>query len=335
MLTTVTEDSHEISIGAAQAGARRRFLIAFAKIAFTAIAIGWVVLTVDLAAAWQRTLQQDFWLAALAGGLILVQIALGAARWHAILRQLGARVAFSDSLRLFAIGAFFNVYLWGAVAGDALRGWLTFRAQANAATAINSVLLDRVAAVAAAALLVLATAPLFGERAGFAFTAVLAALAAGLLGGIVAAAQIHRIPLDWQRSALLRGIASLSRATATVFLRPAALATLGIAVVTQIAMALAAYLLAASLRVDIGLIDCLLLMQPVALVTALPISVGGWGTREATMIGLFGLIGVAPSAALALSVQLGLLNIVMTLPGGALWLLTRDRYAHARREGGA
>ena len=196
-------------------------------------------------------------------------------------------------------------------------------------------LLDRVAAVAAAALLVLTTAPLFGERAGLAFTAVLAALAAGLLGGIVVAAQIHRIPLDWQRGALLRGIAALSRATATVFLRPAALATLGIAVVTQIAMALAAYLLAGSLRIDIGAADRLLLSQPVALVTALPISVGGWGTREATMIALFGLIGVAPSAALALSVQLGLLNIVMTLPGGALWLLTRDRYAHARREGTA
>jgi uncharacterized membrane protein YbhN (UPF0104 family) len=332
-MLTVTEDSHEIAIGPAQA--RWRFLIACAKIGFTALAIGWVVLTVDLAAAWRRTLQQDLWLAALAGGLILVQIALGASRWHVILRQLGARVAFADSLRLFAIGAFFNVYLWGAVAGDALRGWLTWRAQASAATAINSVLLDRVAAAAAAALLVLATAPLFGERAGFAFTAVLVALAAGLLGGIVVAGQIWRVPLDWERGALLRGIAALSRATATVFLRPAALATLALAVVTQVAMALAAYLLAASLRIDIGLVDCLLLMQPVALITALPISVGGWGTREATMIGLFGLVGVPASAALALSVQLGLLNIAMTLPGGVLWLLTRDRYAHAPREGAA
>jgi glycosyltransferase 2 family protein len=333
MLTTVTEDSHEISIGPAQAAARRRFFIACAKIAFTALAIGWVALTVDLSAAWQRMQQQVFWIAALAAGLILLQIALGALRWHLILRQLGARVAFPDSARLFYIGAFFNVYLWGAVAGDALRGWLIYRAQANAATAVGSVVLDRVASVVAAALLVLATAPLFGERAGFIFAAILAAVAAGLLGGILLAAQVHRLPLDWQRSALPRGVEMLSRATATVFLRPTAIATLVVAIGAQIALALVVHALAASLGIDVGLVDCVLLMQPVALIAALPVSVGGWGAREAAMIGLFGLIGVPASAALALSVQLGLLNILMTLPGGVLWLLTRDRCAHGRREG--
>jgi uncharacterized membrane protein YbhN (UPF0104 family) len=114
------------------------------------------------------------------------------------------------------------------------------------------------------------------------------------------------------------------------------LGTLAIAVVTQIAMALITYLLAASLRIELGVIDCVLLMQPVALITALPVSIGGWGTREATMIGLLGLVGVPASAALALSVQLGLLNIVMTLPGGALWLIARERSrAQAPGERGA
>jgi hypothetical protein len=128
MLTTVTEDSHQISIGPATAAARRRTsLITLAKVAVTALAIAFVACTVDLSAAWKRTLQQDFWLAVLAAGLVLAQIALGAARWQAILRQLGARLGFSNTLRLFAIGAFFNVYLWGAVAGDALRGWLVYR----------------------------------------------------------------------------------------------------------------------------------------------------------------------------------------------------------------
>ena len=326
MLTTVVEES---SIGPA-AARRRAGLFTLAKVAFTALALAFVAYTVDLSAAWRRTMQQDLWLAALAAGLILLMITLGAIRWHAILRQLGARVRFPDALRLFAIGAFFNVYLWGAVAGDALRGGLTWRAQASAATAINSVVLDRVAAVAAAATLVLLTAPLFGARAGLAFTAVLAALAAGLLGGIVVSAQAHRLPLDWQRSAWLRGIEGLSRAAATVFLRPAALVTLAIAIASQTAMVLATYVLAASLRVELGLVDCLLLMQPVALIAALPVSIGGWGTREAAMIALFGLIGVPASAALALSVQLGLLNLVATLPGGVLWLLTRDRFARAQ-----
>jgi hypothetical protein len=41
------------------------------------------------------------------------------------------------------------------------------------------------------------------------------------------------------------------------------------------------------------------------------------------MIMLFGLVGVTPSAALVLSVQLGVLSLLAVLPGGVVWLLWR------------
>jgi len=66
-------------------------------------------------------------------------------------------------------------------------------------------------------------------------------------------------------------------------------------------------------------------MQPVALVANLPISVGGWGVRETAMIALFGLIGVPASATLVLSIQLGLLSLIVALPGGLLWLALKSR----------
>jgi hypothetical protein len=65
-------------------------------------------------------------------------------------------------------------------------------------------------------------------------------------------------------------------------------------------------------------------MQPVALITALPISVGGWGIRETAMIGILSLVGISTSAALSLSVQIGLLTILVTLPGAALWFFQKD-----------
>jgi uncharacterized membrane protein YbhN (UPF0104 family) len=71
--------------------------------------------------------------------------------------------------------------------------------------------------------------------------------------------------------------------------------------------------------------DCLVLMQPVALITALPISIGGWGAREAAMVGLLGLVGVPASAAFVLSVQVGILTTLVALPGGVLWLLLKER----------
>ena len=67
------------------------------------------------------------------------------------------------------------------------------------------------------------------------------------------------------------------------------------------------------------------LVPPIVLVTTLPISIAGWGVREsATVIG-FGFIGVAPADALALSVLFGLVQIVMGVPGGIMWLAQKGR----------
>ena len=43
------------------------------------------------------------------------------------------------------------------------------------------------------------------------------------------------------------------------------------------------------------------------------------------MVGLFGLIGVPGEGALVLSVLFGLVGIAAALPGGAVWLASRDR----------
>jgi hypothetical protein len=89
--------------------------------------------------------------------------------------------------------------------------------------------------------------------------------------------------------------------------------------------------MAASLGIKVSLLDCIVLMQPVALLASLPISVGGWGVRETAVVLLFGLIGVPSSAALVLSLQLGLLALFVVLPGGILWLLLqiKDRAPNA------
>jgi len=61
----------------------------------------------------------------------------------------------------------------------------------------------------------------------------------------------------------------------------------------------------------------------VILVTTLPISIAGWGVREGAMVTAFALVGVPREGALVLSLMLGILGIVMMIPGGVLWLLRR------------
>ena len=78
------------------------------------------------------------------------------------------------------------------------------------------------------------------------------------------------------------------------------------------------------LDLEVTFLDCLVLVPPVLLIMTIPISIGGWGVREGAMVALFGLIGVPGHGALALSVMFGLVGIAVAVPGGIVWLISRD-----------
>ncbi len=329
------EASNNASDGVAQPGASQSsWLLTALKVGLSALAFLFLAVTVDLTAVWQRMLGQNPWLVVAAALVIVVQIILGGLRWYCILRRLGAPAEVGRSVQLFYIAAFFNACLWGAVGGDVVRAWLTYRRDTGAGIAVSSVILDRVAAVAGVAMLVLIGAPLFMLRVDNAATALIpAAIAVAGLAAIAVGGHLHRLPFDWQRSRLLRGFHTLSNATRTIFLHPAALVpVLGFAVAAQTATVISAYLLALSLNVPLTFVDCLVLIPPVALITALPISIGGWGVRETAMVGLLSVVGVPPSAALALSVQVGLLSLLASLPGAVFWLRLRSHEPTTDRE---
>jgi glycosyltransferase 2 family protein len=301
------------------------------KIALSVLLLGAVFYRVDLSVAWQHAGDQDLGLIFAALVMILGQIVFGALRWRTILVRLGGRVKLRDALRLFYASVFFNAFLIGGFAGDAARMWLTYRAGVDASTAAKSVIVDRIAALAGVAVLVIVTAPLFLLRAGTEWM-TFAPIAVALVGlaGIVVAAQLNSLPPAWLRWRPLRMLQALGGATRAVFMHRSAVPTLALAAAAQTSMAFAVFLIARSLKIEVSALDCLVLMQPVALATALPISIGGWGVREGAIIALFGLIGISSAAALVLSVQVGLVTMLASLPGGLFcfgWSAARSRNA--------
>ena len=296
------------------------------KVALTLLIFWYIVHTVDLSAAWGHIASQNLPLVALAIVVATIQVGLGGIRWWLILKSLGARPSLRETLKLFYVSVFVNSYVWGGIGGDLLRAWLSYRNNISGKTAITSVVLDRVAALVAVASLVLLTAPLLLSRVGISLP-MLVPVFVSMVGlvGLVLAAQFERLPEGWLRFRALRLLHDLGSSVRTVFLRPAgALPLIGVAILSQTALGITAYTMAVSLNMNLSLLECIVLMQPVALVANLPISVGGWGVRETAMIALFGLIGVPASATLVLSIQLGLLNLVVALPGGLLWLALRS-----------
>jgi uncharacterized protein (TIRG00374 family) len=302
------------------------------KIGFTVVMLAIVLRSVDLPAAWKYASEQNDWFLLLAAAFFSFQIVSGASRWHLILRCLNAAMPLMETYRIYYISVFFGTCMLASVGGDVARIWMAYRNKISAGTATISVILDRVAALAGVAIIVLAVTPFFESVVGRDYAipaAILAALAVIGLLGIVLVAQLDRIQIArWTRFRIFNRLTALGAATRRIFLRSEnsiPILTLGVA--SQIGASMAAYAIARSLDLNITAIQCMILMQPITLFSTLPISIGGWGVREAAMVTLFGLVGVPPSAALIVSIQVGLVAVVLSLPGGILFLIQRTKIA--------
>ena len=298
------------------------------KAAITLALLGWLLQRIDLAPMAARFAGIDAALFLAAIGMMMAQLLLTGWRWMAIAAIIGAPIERGVALRLTMIGQFFNQTLPSAIGGDAVRAWLASREGMPLAKAIGGVFADRLVALLLLVAIVGATLPAFYARVAdtglrAASVALVGATALGVavliaLGPLVVALlQRHR----WTQP--LATLAADLRATLVTF--PASAPVIGMAIVVHLGVIVSVWLVARALAIDVTLVDCIVLVPPIVLVTTLPISIAGWGVRESATVLGFGFIGVAPADALALSVAFGLVQIVIGLPGGLVWLLRRRR----------
>jgi hypothetical protein len=258
----------------------------------------------------------------LAAALVLAQSVLAAVRWHLLMRYLGLSIELVRTLQIFWIGQFATALLPGGVAGDGVRMWVLTRDGTKASTSINSVILDRAVALTGLFLLVAASLPFAEDRVAPA--PVRYGVAAFLVVGIAVALGIGvllRLPARWKDYRPARAVAALSDDLRTVCRVPTHAA--GLVVLSLIGIGcniLTMFVLLRSLGVALGLADCMVLAPLVILATTLPISLGGWGIREGSTVGLFSLIGVAPAISLTSSIVIGLLSTAVSIPGILVWL---------------
>ena len=70
---------------------------------------------------------------------------------------------------------------------------------------------------------------------------------------------------------------------------------------------------------------CSLLVPAILEIAMLPISIAGWGIREAATIVAFGSLGVSANQAFGASFAFGLSIVAVSLIGGGLWLIDRRK----------
>lgn len=292
----------------------------------------WLLLgRVDLSRLWTLARHASLaWLSA-AVGFYLIMILVSAWRWHLLLRAQGLQVRGSRLINSYLVATFFNNFLPSNIGGDVVRVRDTAQAAGSKTLATTVILADRGIGLMGLCLVgaVGATSMISGSAAvPLLAPALWLALAVGFVLGVPLILRprfvarllgpLRRFHQEWVGERIERLTSGLDR-----FGRdPRALAWcfVGAVVVQGILVAFYA-LIARSMHVPVTPWHLAVIVPVSFIVQMAPVSVNGFGIREATFTFYFTRLGLPPESALAVSFMGAGLVMLVSLLGAAAYIL--------------
>lgn len=306
----------------------RRHLTTLLKLAVTAVGLTLALRAVDLRALLVQLRSADAGWLALALALMVASLVVRAGRWGVLLAGLGARVPLRRLVALYFIGNFFNSFLPSGFGGDAVRV-VEAAHDVPASVAAGTVVVDRLTGLLMLFAMALAGLPLRPSTFPPDLLRAVVALCAGGLaaGGVLLFGRFLQTPLTWLAARrpggiVAKGVGALGNVLAAVqgCGRPALARALAVSLLFNLMLVGWWAAVGAALRLDVSF-GYYLLVVPVLSVALLVPSIGGLGVNEWLAPLLFAGAGVAPEAAVALSLLQFVLLRLSSLLGAPVYLL--------------
>jgi uncharacterized membrane protein YbhN (UPF0104 family) len=308
----------------------RQILFSAVKILISAALLYLALRKVNLADLASRIDVASLGWIALAIALMFLQIFLGVLRWCEISAECGAPLPTRQAMRFNVIGTFFNQTLPSSIGGDAVRLWLVARAGAGWRAATYSIFVDRAIGLIALAVVIVASLPwsyrLIGDPQGRAALLLVdfAALAGGagfLVFGALRWAWLKR----WWGTHHLHACAVI--ANKVIFSRERGPKVAALSLVVHVLTAVIAWCVVQSIAAPVSFGQVFQLIPPVMLITMLPISIAGWGVREASMGLAFGYAGLMTNEGVNVSLLFGAVSFIVGAFGGLVWIFSAEKAA--------
>jgi glycosyltransferase 2 family protein len=308
----------------------RRFLLTTLKVLVSAALLYLALAKIDLADLASRfDLTTIGWVAA-GTAVVLMQILAGAVRWSEISAECDVSLGPVRAIRFNMIGAFFNQTLPSSIGGDAVRLTLLARSGAGWRAATYSVFVERAVGLIALAVVILLALPwsyqLIGNPAGR--LALLLVELAALSGGFVFLV-LGRLRWPWLKRwwGTHHLYACSTIANRVLFSRRHGPKLAGLSILIHLLAVLAAWCVVQSIKAPVSFGQLIQLVPPVMLVTMMPISIAGWGVREATMGLAFSYAGLAATEGVNISLLFGMVYFIVGAFGGLVWIFSSEKAA--------
>jgi hypothetical protein len=287
---------------------------------------------VDVSRLWSVARTASLPWLVLALGLYLLMIVVSAWRWGLLLRAQGVHISNNRLTSSFLVATFFNNFLPSNIGGDVIRVADTAPAAGSKTLAATIVLIDRgiglLGLVLIAALGASVAAQIRPDNvgvgagalwAGFGLAAMVATPALFMPEGFMRLLQPLRvIHPEWVDQRLGRMTTALARFRGT----PIAIAgCFAGAVLVQAVIVVFYAAIVRSMKIPIGLAELAVIIPISLVVQMLPISMNGFGVREATIGFYFTRLGLPLESGLLVSFVGAALIMLFSLSGGLAYVM--------------
>jgi len=296
--------------------------------------IVWHVGPESLWAAFQKIDPRWFVLAVICAGIPAV---LGVIRWRWILRVQGLAVKFPRLFSISFIGLFFNAFMLGSTGGDVIKAWyVAHETHHKKAEAVATVVVDRLIGLLALFIITLVMMSIFYKRVFedpkllWFSVATLAVVVFTVVGTILFLWRgfadklpgfrtwLQRLP----RYDTLRRMVDAYRVYASqpTILTKTMLVSFAVHFFSMLSIVCVGHGLGAR---SATFVDYYLYLPIINSVTAVPITISGFGVREGMYIKMFRQVGVAEPVALVMSLLGYLAALIWSIVGGVFFLTHR------------
>jgi glycosyltransferase 2 family protein len=308
----------------------RPFLILSGRILVSLALLYFALRGINFAAVQSRVSQINVGWIALAVLINLVQVFIGALRWREISQLCQAPLTDLQAFRYNMIGTFFNQTLPSSIGGDAVRLWLVNRTGAGWRAATYSILTDRAIGLIALALIIVASLPWSYDMIadGNGRLALVVVDFAALLGGLgfLLLAHLHwRWLKSWWPTKHIHACSVI--ANKVIFDRRSGPKIAILSLSVHVLAVVIAWCAVRAIAAPANFAQVFMLIPPIMLITMLPISIAGWGVREATMMVAFGYAGLAQTDGTVVSILFGAVSFVVGCVGGLVWIFSAEKIA--------
>ena len=271
-----------------EAKARRGLSLLF-KLGVSVAALLLIAVRVDVAGAITRLAEARPTLLGAAFVVLIFQWPTTATRFWLVSHQAGADLSFGRALSVQLASLLMNQAVPTA-GGDAWRTLALQRSGLALRAGIGVAVVDRYFALLGLSTIVLLGQPWFSDLAAGSSLATATSVGLVLVSLALGAVTVIDKWLPRSKLRVVQAVAEFGPLVRQTLTKPST-GVLGLAcsVVAHLITVATVFLLARALDVDLSLGSCALLVPPVVLLSALPISLAGWGVREGSSIAMFAL----------------------------------------------